>query len=87
MAPAEVLSTALDIPLPKRWLSTTSLSRAAQRAPDAGVTEGSQSLRAEQPMDVDPEFKLPKMTSLVIMIVTNVMLQVSVYILHLRSRC
>ena len=71
MAPPELLSTALDISLPKRWLPST--SRSANR----GVSESSiHTARTDQTVNVDPEFMLPKRTSLVIIIVTNVLLQV-----------
>ncbi|THH32663.1 hypothetical protein EUX98_g1487 [Antrodiella citrinella] len=74
MAPTELISTALDITLPKKWLSS---SRAIERAPSTTNTTTNASLTG----DADPEFMLPKRRSLVIIIMTNVLLQISFFII------
>ncbi|KAH8105393.1 major facilitator superfamily domain-containing protein [Cristinia sonorae] len=73
MAPPELLSTALDVSLPRRWLSSSSSTRRLREDPTTLAT---------RPVpDEDPELLLPKRSSLVIIIVTNIMLQISFFII------
>ncbi|TCD71104.1 hypothetical protein EIP91_000198 [Steccherinum ochraceum] len=79
MPPAELLSTALDLSnaLPKRWLpSTTSRS-----SPENRAAASSRGTRTNAAANADPELMLPERTSLVIIIVTNVLMQISFFII------
>ncbi|KAL4243720.1 MFS transporter superfamily protein [Abortiporus biennis] len=74
MSHPEVLSTALDIPKPKKWFSIPIKPVEVLRR--RRVTN-------ERPQDdhQDPEFKLPKRSSLIIVIVLNLLMQLSFFII------
>ncbi|GJE94042.1 MFS general substrate transporter [Phanerochaete sordida] len=76
MAQAEVLPTAFDLAFPERKRSKWSLP-SSMRWRRAGNRPGGAAASTED----DPEFKLPKLTSLVIVLVTSGMLQISFFII------
>ncbi|KAK7696389.1 hypothetical protein QCA50_001043 [Cerrena zonata] len=70
MNQAEVLPTAFDLPVRRPWVSL--------RASRNNETATSTSIRTSQS---DPEFKLPKRSSLAIILLTNVLMQISFFII------
>ncbi|CAL1702378.1 unnamed protein product [Somion occarium] len=63
MSRAEVLPTAFDLSLRRSWFSRPAGNQAAARA------------EADQVSQADPEFKLPKLSSLAIILITNGLMQ------------
>lgn len=81
MAPVQVLSTAFDISPPRRWFLPFSPSR---------MTASTQALTRSgvaAPVPQDSDFKLPKISSLVIVQLTSALLQVGPLVYRDVSSC
>lgn len=73
-----ILTTALDHPFPKAWISR--LKSSSKFVRPRRLAHGQRDLHeSNQNVSVNPELKLPKLASLIIVLLTSGLLQVSIF--------